>query len=253
MTTDSNHQSTLTKTPANEEDWSLIAKKFPPFMRPFIGNSPAEVLGKFFPPKAIEAMGGLVSGIFPGFGVQVPEWVRQASYQFWKYYGFSKGFSPFASPKDFGVVIGLLDHAIRKPLPEQKSSVEKLVAKALPKMVSFLADKVTSDLSDLEKAQFYTGKHEAAKIFAKVENPNHLDMQALAKVYLVISAAWKEFEACDNHAARIEWLKAKKVIKKDTSADEVDKYKPSDRALYQAFETIGLPGAKPGKPKQTQN
>ena len=222
-------------------------------MRPFIGSCPAEVLGKFFPPKAIEAMGGLVSGIFPNFGVTVPEWARQASYQFWKHYGFSKGFNPFVSPKDFGVLIGLMEHCIRKPSPKPKSHVERLFDKATPKMLSFFANKLISDLSDLEKSQFYAGKHGAAEIFAKLENPSHLDMVTLAPVYLVISVAWKEIESCDTHAERIQWLKAKKVVKKVAIGDEVDKYTPSDRVLYQAFETIGLPGAKPGKPKPVQS
>ena len=249
MTTDSNDQTTPTKTSANEVDWIKIAKKFPPFMRPFIGDSPAAVLGKFFPPKTVEAMGGLVSGIFPNFGVTVPEWARQASYQFWRQYGFSKGFNPFASPKDFGVLIGLMEHCIHKPSLKPKSHVERLFDKATPKMLSFFADQLTSDLSDLEKSQFYAGKHKAAEIFAKVENPDHLDMALLSQVYLVISVAWKEIESCETHAKRIQWLKDKKVIKLVTTNDEAGKYVPSDRGVYQAFETIGLPTGKPGNPK----
>ena len=221
----------------------------PHFMRPFIVKNAAEFFQKHFPQKTVEAIGGLISGIVPNFGVDVPDWVRQASYQFWKYYGFPKNFNAYESVQDFGVLVGMIEHCIRYPQLEPKSFVEKLLTKTAPKLVSFLAEKCLCDLSDLEKAQFYTGKHQAAEIMSKIDSQNHLDMIAIAPVYLVISVAWKEIESCGTHADRIQWLKAKKVIKKITTGDEVDKYTPSDRVVYQAFETIGLPGAKSGKPK----
>jgi hypothetical protein len=217
--------------------------KVPAFLKPFVGKTAAQFLGKFFPQKTIEAMGGFISGIAPNFGVDVPEWARESSKQFWKYYGFSKNFDASESVRDFGVFAGLVEHFVRNPQPEPKSLVDKFLTKAAPKFIKFLTEKAIADLSALQKSEYYAGQHRASEIISKMETPTYLDMVKLAPLYLVVSVAWKKIQSFDTHYEREKWLRTEKVIKENVTSREV----------YQAFDVIGLPGAKPGRPKHPES
>lgn len=214
----------------------------PSFLKPFVGKTPAQFLGKYYSQKKVEAAAGIMSGLVPDFGVPVPDWAREASKQFWKYYGFPKNCNPLESARDLGLMIGMLEHWMKHPEPAPKSLVEKLLSKTGPKFIAFITKGVVLHFSHREKSEFHAGAHQATEILAKLENPKHLEMQKLAPIYLVVSVAWRELESLKTHADREDWLRAKDVIKDNVTSREV----------YQAFGIIGLPGAKPGRPKLTE-
>lgn len=233
---------------ARNEDMPKPAEKVPAWAKPFVGKTPAQFLEKYIAREKLEVMAGAMYGVVD-LEMEIPEWAKNASCQFWKHYIGNCPLRPSESVEDFGVMVVMVEKHIRgfyiQPHPVTLSSkLDKFLGGVAKKVYSILMKKIVSEFSHEEKAQFYAGCARGEKIIALMQNPNHLDMIQLAPVYLVVATVWKKIESFDTHAERIQWLKANKVIKKVTSHDEVDKYVPSDRVVYQAFDTIGLPTRK---------
>ena len=229
------------------------AKKIPVWAKPFIGKTPAQFFEIFIPRKKVEALAGLMFAI-GDLGVPLPDWVKNASMQFWKNFIGKRPLRITESVEDFGVLVFIIEQFVKgqfdEPQPvKSQSKLSRFVSSIAKKAYLVLSQEVVSKLTHEEKVQFYSGCVRGKKIIDALQNQNHLDMVPLASVYLVIAVAWREIEDFKDHAARIHWLKVNKVIKKIASHDEVEKYVPSDRSIYQAFVTIGLPVEIPkGKP-----
>ena len=229
---------------ANDDDWIEPAEKIPIWAKPFVGKTPAQFLKKYFPGEKLDALAGAMSG-FVDIGVPLPEWAKKASIQFWKHYIGTKPLRPFESVEDFGVMVVMVEKIAQGQYPQPQpvvpqSKFEKFFINIAKKLISVLTKKIISKLSHTEKAQFHTGCSRGEEVLAKLQNTNHTNMTPLADVYLAVCVAWRKVESFETHAERIHWLKANKVVKKVTTGDEVEVYQPSDRAVYQAFETIGL-------------
>jgi hypothetical protein len=241
---------------AESEDLIKPFEQIPVWARPFIGKTPAQFLQKFIPRVKLEALAGAMFA-FCDLGVTIPKWAQNASMQFWKNYIGNKPLRPTESAEDFGVLLVILEkfikgHLIQPQTVAPTSKLEIFLSKIAKKVYSLLMREVESKLSHEEKSQFYAGCARGEQILARMQNSNFLDMMPLAPVYLVVAVAWKEIESLDTHAKRIQWLKDNKVIKMITTGDEAGKYVPSDRSVYQAFDIIGLLGAKPGKSEKAE-
>jgi hypothetical protein len=252
MKTNSKNQPATPALWANNEDWIEPVKKVPAFIKPFMVDTPAQFLEKYIAREKLEALAGASYG-FTDLGMEIPEWAKNASCQFWKNYIEKAPLRPRESVEDFGVLAVMMEkftqgHFIPPQSITPPSKLEKFLSGIAKRVFFLLKEKIVSRLSHDEKAQFHKGCARGEKIIARMQNPNYLDMIQLAPVYLAVAVMWRKIESFDTHADRIQWLKANKVIKKFTTHDEVDKYVPSDRVVYQAFDTIGLPT---GKLKQT--
>lgn len=209
-------------------------------LKPFAVDNPAEMLGNYFPPEVVERFAGMVFGLGFDSGVSVPEFAKQASRQFWKYF-FSRGFNPLASTKDIGIFSKLLDLAGQSPSPRKKTAFEIAALKALPKMLE-LFQKEVAKLSDEEKAKYYAGRVEAKAVMKKF-HPQYLKMVKRAPMYLAIAAHWRILQSFSSLAQAERWLRDNKVIGKNVNSTEV-------RAV---FRLVGLRYRGPGRPKKPEN
>jgi hypothetical protein len=143
-------------------------EKIPAIFKPFIGISAAQFLAKHFAPEKLDAIAGAMSG-FVDIGVNVPEWARQASRQFWKNYT-ENTLNPNESNEDFGLMVGLIERCARDGIilnqPNKPSSKLGIwLDKVADKLVRILTDKYVSELSYAEKAEFYAGCARFEEVF----------------------------------------------------------------------------------------
>lgn len=221
-------------------------EKIPIWAKPFVGRTPAQFLEIYIPRKKVEALAGMMFA-FADLGVTLPEWTQNASMQFWKNFIGNKPLRMTESTEDFGVFMVMLEWFIQNPRAfqseaEPQSKLQNFLGGIAKRVYSLLKQKVVTNFSHAERAQFYMGCSRGEEILAKMRNPDHLAMVKLALLYLAVSVAWREIAEFETHAAREKWLRDGQAIKPNVSSREV----------YQAFQIINLPGAKPGKPKQIE-
>lgn len=220
----------------------ISIENVPIFLRPFNVTSPAAFLRKHFPEVVVERMAGFISGFGLEIGVELPEWVRNASKQFWKNY-FPESFRPTESVKDFGVLSKFLEeYAKHGTKNKQTHPIEKLMVRVAKSLWSFLMQRVISTFNDQENSDYYAGRVFADEIIKRLDDPNYLQMVKLAKLYMVVSVAWRKIESFATHAERERWLRSEEVIGESVTSREV----------YQAFDRIGLPAARRGRPKKLE-
>jgi hypothetical protein len=229
---------------ANNKNEIEPLEKVPAWAKPFVGRTVAEFLGRYIPRPKLEAMAGAMFGLVD-LGIEIPEWAKNSSRQFWKNYVGNRQLNPKESAEDLGVIVIMVGEftqgnlACSQPVAPP-SKLEKFFSRIAKKFYSLLMQEVVSKLSHEEKAQFYTGCATGEQMVAQIKNPDHLVMVKLAPLYLVVSLAWRKIQWFETHAAREKWLRDEKVIKDNVTSREV----------YQVFSIIELPGAKPGHPKQ---
>ncbi len=221
----------------NPELAKLLAE-IPAELKMFVTNTPAELLGKYFTQEQAEKMAGMMSGMGYEVGIDVPEFARNASKEFWKYF-YRSGFNPVASQRDFGTLTKSLDAAGQVPSRRKKTDFEISMLRVLPVLFP-LWEKELAALPDEEKAEYYAGRVEGKKVINKF-NADYIRMVKRARIYLFISMLWRLFEEFKSMAEAGRFLRECKIINDKVSSDEV-------RAV---FRQIGLRYRGPGRPKRT--
>ena len=215
----------------------------PDCLKQFEGKTPQEIFAEHgVSPEQTEALAGLVFGFIGEWGgVLIPEFAKQASKQFWKYF-LRKGFNPQENMEDAGVASRLLELMAEdsgtKPKPE---FVEMAVSKAKP--IAEMMEKAARAMPADETAKFYIGRALAEKTFKKIRNPEYLKMVKRAPLYIAIAAAWRQFEIFKSQAEAERWVRSQKIIGENFSSNEA-------RAV---FRIVGLRYRGQGRPKKSEN
>lgn len=202
----------------------------------FSETTPAEMLKGVFP-EGFDAVAGFASGLGIDYGIEIPEWAKQASRQFFKYF-FGADFQPLETFYDMGMIAGLIELRIKHPIPPRFSKVSGFI-KMFPILLPLLETKVRG-ASPQETADFYTGRARAGMVFEKWQDPEYLKMVKVAPIYAAVAAGWKCFQQIDSYADAEDFLRFQKTI-----GSEVD-----SRECRAVFKRIGFPAGKPGRPKK---
>ena len=246
-------------------------EKVPAIFKPFAGKTPAQFLAKYIHREKLEAMAGAAAG-FVDLGLPIPEWTKNASCQFWKnYIGDRPPLDPSKSAEDFGVMVEMIRRYIlgdfngRKPITSP-TILEKFCDKIAGKFCSIIIEKAIPTLSNEEKSQFYAGCARAEKIIERLQDTKTIEMVKRANVYLLIATAWRQIESLKSHAERERWLrplleekepKFKSDVERElwvhgTEGKKFSAKRLSSREYYDIFQIVGLPGAAPGRPKNSE-
>lgn len=188
--------------------------------------------------QQVEGMAGAVSGLIGSLGVEIPEFAKKASKQFWKYL-IGKELNISDSIEDLGVMSGIAELHVKNPASTPKSELEKHVWEFAIPMVQEL-EKAVRAMSPNETAQFYVGRARAASFLEKTSNPDYLKMVKRAPIYIIIAIVWRRFEQFTSQAEAERWLRSEKIIEANVDSSEV-------RAV---FRLLGLRYRGPGRPKK---
>jgi hypothetical protein len=208
----------------------------------FEGKTPVEVARMFAPNIETKFLAGLLIGLGLDLGIPLPDWAKSASVQFWKYF-VGMGLDPLNSPKDAGVLIGLIEGIAKQHPPEQSTNEHENWIKNILPMLFEATNKEVQNLSVEATASFYSGRAKSGKIVQKLTNPDYLKMLKRAPIYLAVALLWEQFQLFKSQAEAERWLRAEKVID-----DNVD-----TREVRAAFTIIGLKYRGPGRPKKSEN
>ena len=207
------------------------------------GRTPTEVMQALVPNIKIEIIAGLLIGVGVDLGIVLPDWAKEASVQFWKYF-VGKDFDPLHAPKDLGVLIGLIE-GIAKRWPSENTGAngyESWIRSLLPAFLDSVR-KGEQDLSPEEAAAYYSGRARSVVVVERVTDASYLKMLKRAPIYLAVALLWERFTPLTSQAEAERWLRSEKVIAEDVDSREV-------RA---AFTVIGLKYRGPGRPKKSEN
>lgn len=203
------------------------------------GKTPAQVIEAIgIPVNAIEPVMGLMSGIVPIMGAQLPKFAICASKQLWKNY-IGKDYNLTDSIEGVGLFSKIIELILEDSEFISKNENGQKISIYIKPIADVLA-MMAQSLSDEERVKFYTGRVRAIKVIEKFKNPDYLKMIRRVPIYFVLAIAWKQFEQFKSMAEAERWLRANKIIVERVESGEV----------RSVFRLVGLRYRGQGRPKK---
>jgi hypothetical protein len=223
-----------------------LAASIPPHLaeelRKLEGRSPAEILQVLLPQANLPRFVAFLHGAgFPCSLPEIPEWAKNASTHFWRYYfGERKPFGPETIP-DTGMFLALMEEVARcAPLPNQPPSLAA-IHDLIPVLVGAL-HKEAQSMPPEQAADFYKWRAKGSEAVQRFIDPKHLKMLRRAPIYLALACLWEEFARFTSQADAYRWLREQKIIDDRVEIREV-------RAV---FSLVGLRYRRPGRPRNSE-
>lgn len=212
------------------------------FLERFAGKTPAQGVLGYFPnitDKGVKCFAGGLSGLGVDFGIEIPDWTKNASRKAFQAAGLD--FIPNINggfDVDLGKLSGLMEKIVKAGFSEQLSPY-----KALYELMNAEAAK----LSPAQAKAFFDGRAESEVIESKC-----LNLQQRAKICLMISFLWFEVVNLKSTTELFEWLISQNTPDLVVLIPDTD-----SREIRDICSSIGLhfgnPGGRPPKDKAGQN
>lgn len=93
-----------------------------------------------------------------------------------------------------------------------------------------------------QAADFYKWRAKGSQAVQRINDPQYLQMQRRAPIYLALSCLWEEFQRFSSQAEAYRWLREQKIIDDRVEIREV-------RAV---FSLVGLRYRPPGRPRSSR-
>jgi len=182
------------------------ARSYVLMLFPKLQNAPPELFN-----QALESVAGMLSGIpVIDFGVQVPEWVKEASRRSLDLIGINFDEIKNGKMSALGKVVGMMETLPINEAPQELKNSTAILA------VSARAD--AAKLSAKDAVNFFSGVESMDRTLQKLQQPPQR-----TKVFVLISAAWREIEKFESAGQLHKWLLKMGVIVPQTDAAETRK------------------------------
>src|SRR5581483_2472624 len=185
-----------------------------------LGESPEQVIERIFSrplesPEARDVLAALLSGLHIHIGVNLPEWVVNASIRFLESskLDFAAKTQAELTHKDAGKMVGLWESGKAAGGPQE-------IQKALATFCQILKTHVNDDPPEDAK-DFHSGRIEAKNIIQATEN-----LTQRAKIFMAIMLQWRKVSSFTSTTELWQWLlsigdNGRKLIAPSTDSREI--------------------------------
>jgi hypothetical protein len=221
-----------------------LSDEIPQEIKNLDGKTPSQIIKALLPNAKIEPLAGLMYGVGIDLEIPIPEFAKNASKQFWKYY-FGESINTFESLEDQGAFARLLE-LIHKDISAETATAGqdafswKNLIQKYGRLFATQIEKEARGKHPIETAEFFEGRIRGQKAYERINNPEYLKMAKRAGIYECAATYWQQFERFHSYAEAERWLRAQKAIGENVSSREVSA----------ALKLIGLPSRGPGRPKK---